>query len=221
MKSCVNEEGLPLRVIYCDNHLLVVDKPAGLSTQPHMAEDSLEERAKKWVKEHYGKKGSVFLQPIHRLDKPVSGIVVFARTSKALSRVQAAMRLRSIHKTYLARVEGIFSQTEALLEDYLIHDEHIARISSRNVAGAKKAILHYRVLEEKKGQSLLEIKLETGRYHQIRIQLASRGFPVVGDRKYGSKVLFKKEHIALHHARMELIHPVTKDKLLLQSPAPF
>jgi 23S rRNA pseudouridine1911/1915/1917 synthase len=201
-----------MKVIFVDNHLLVADKPADCATQP-----DLELLAKAWVKQKFSKPGKVFLEPIHRLDKPASGLVLFARTSKALSRLHALMRDRKISKTYYALVSTLPEAPEGDLEHYLVHDEFRARISTSKDVQAKQALLHYRLVN---AEGLLEIALHTGRYHQIRAQLAHIGSPIRGDQKYGSKTSWKKG-IALHHARMELIHPVTLEPLSFCSEAGF
>jgi 23S rRNA pseudouridine1911/1915/1917 synthase len=194
-------------IIFCDNHILVVEKPAGMATQPDLVD-----WAKSWVKEEFKKPGNVFLEPAHRLDKPVSGLVLFARTSKALSRLQAMMRERSIRKTYVALVEGKLSQ-QGTLKHHLVHDEYRARISPEG----KEAVLHYRVLETKGNLNLVEVVLETGRYHQIRAQFSAIKCPIIGDEKYGSKKSFPSG-IALHHLQLEFVHPVTKNSLKISSP---
>ncbi len=189
-------------VLFVDNHLLAVRKPAGIATQPEF-----EEMAKQWIEKTYKKPGRAFLEPVHRLDKPVSGIVLFARTSKALSRLHAMMRERKIAKTYRAEVEGVVSKSEDTLEHYLVHDEFHARVSTAADAQAKKAVLSYQVLKTAKHTSVLEITLHTGRYHQIRAQLSAIGHPIVGDDKYGSRS--RGPALALEHVKMEFIHPVT------------
>lgn len=198
-------------IIFCDNHLLVVDKPVGMATQP-----DLEECAKAWVKKKFNKPGNVFLEPAHRLDKPVSGLVLFARTSKALSRLQAMMREREIRKTYLALVEGKLRDQEGTLKHRLVHDEFHARVDEEG----KEAILHYRVLGTHKNVNLVEVVLETGRYHQIRAQFSAIGCPIVGDQKYRSTQSFP-EGIALQHQKLEFKHPVTKEKILLETTEIF
>jgi|SRR3989304_7773877 len=210
-----------MEVIYLDNHLLAVNKKAGIATQElpqshEASSESLEEIAKKWLKEKYRKPGKVFLEPIHRIDRPVSGLVLFARTGKALSRLQAAMREKQIHKTYYALVEGALPSEEGTLEHYLVHDEFRARVASLKEKDAKLARLHFKVKNQKKGMALVEIVLETGRYHQIRAQFSAIGCPIVGDRKYGSKRAWKKNEIALHHGRLEFPHPVKEEKLILE-----
>lgn len=204
-----------MEVIYVDNHLLAAIKPAGLATQPDQTQQgNFLGLAKQWVKSEYNKPGNVFLEPIHRLDKPVSGIVLFARTSKALSRLQAQMRQREIRKTYLALIEGTLAEGKRTLEHFLVHGSHRALVDPQN---GKRAILHYRVLKTDDKTSLVEITLETGRYHQIRAQFSAIGCPVVGDRKYGSMLPWEGEAIALHHAKMQLNHPVTGSILILEN----
>ena len=196
-------------VLYVDNHLLAAVKPAGKVLQPdeinkgHFLDD-----AKRWIKSAYQKPGNVFLEPIHRLDKPVSGIVLFARTSKALSRLQALMREKKITKTYVGFVEGRLPSEEGVLEHFLIHGSHRASIVSSTNPKGKCARLHYRVLKTGLKKTLVEISLETGRYHQIRAQFAHIGCPILGDCKYGSQLDWKENAIALHHAKMTVKHPI-------------
>ncbi|MFT5318080.1 MAG: 23S rRNA pseudouridine1911/1915/1917 synthase, partial [Chlamydiales bacterium] len=154
-----------------------------------------------------------------RIDKPVSGIVLFARTSKALSRLQKSVREKDCSKRYLATVEGIPKNKEAILEHYLVHDSHFSRVSGSQEKEAKFARLRYKVLGSRNGKSLLEINLETGRYHQIRVQLAEIGLPIVGDTKYGSGVVACRG-IALHHSRLEIPHPIHKNIQLIEAKVP-
>lgn len=210
-----------LDIIYQDNHQLVVNKPAGLLTQPSGTEnDSLEENAKLWIKQVYNKPGNVFLHAVHRLDKPVSGIVLFARTSKALSRLQESMRQKQSIKQYVALVEGKFAEKEGVLQHNLVHDEHKARLAHSGEE-SKIARLHYRLKEEVNDLSLLEITLETGRYHQIRVQLSAAGHPIVGDSKYGSRFPYMPGAIALHHHRLQIPHPITGEMQVFNSPKSF
>lgn len=210
-----------LEVLYTDAHLLVVNKPADMLTQPNgIEQNSLEDIAKAWVKEKYAKPGNVFLSPIHRLDKPVSGVVVFARTSKALSRGNAALREKKCKKKYLALVEGTFTTLQGTLVHTLTHDHFHASLAE-NEAEGKQAILHYTVNKQEGQFTWLEIDLETGRYHQIRAQLSLAGHPIVGDTKYGSKSHFPYAGIALHHYQMQLTHPTTKQELTFQAPCNF
>lgn len=198
MKLCANARwGTPLDVIYCDNHLLVAVKPGGVATQP-----DFHEVARAYIKERFNKPGNVFLEPIHRLDKPVSGLVIFARTSKALSRLNEAQREHKIQKFYRARVEGA-PEKQATLNHRLLHGDHRALIDPKG----KEAILHYTRI----GPHEIEIELVTGRYHQIRAQLGAVGLPIVGDRKYGSRK--ESATIALTHVRTSLPHPTTKEQM--------
>ena len=184
---------------------MVLNKPGGVATQP-----DFHERARAWVKAEFKKPGNVFLEPIHRLDKAASGIVVFARTSKALSRLNEALRNQTMRKIYIAEVEG-YVEEEGILEHYLLHGDFKAIIDPTG----KKAVLRYKCLGKGKATSLVEIELETGRYHQIRAQFAAIGHPIVGDQKYGSKT--KSEKIALHHKEMTLTHPTTGERLTFMS----
>lgn len=198
-------------IIYSDNHLLIVEKPVEIPTQP-----DLTELAKAWIKKKYNKPGNVYLHPIHRLDRVVSGLVLFARTSKALSRLQEMMRERKIEKIYHALVEGDLPEEEGRLVHHLIHGSFRAEVSKEG----KEAILDYRILKHEKDATLLEIHLVTGRYHQIRAQLSNIGCPILGDEKYGSKKKWPKG-IALHHSEMRFEHPVTKDSLVFKSNPNF
>ena len=208
-------------LIYEDNHLFIIDKKAGMPTQDNgKALENATDLAKSWIKKSCDKKGAVFLEPIHRLDKPVSGLVLFARTSKALSRLQKMMRERKIRKWYYALVEKAPAE-QGILEDFLIHDEFCAKVVPSTHPLGKKAILSYQVLKRTPRGILLEIELQTGRYHQIRAQLSFAGSPIIGDRKYGSHQNWKEDAIALHHGKLELIHPVTQSPLLFTANPPF
>lgn len=210
-----------MEIVYEDNHVLVVNKKAGIPTQE--ASGSLEnvtDWAKSWVKRKYAKPGKVFLEPIHRLDKPVSGLVLFARTSKALSRLQEMMRKKEIAKQYLAWVAGVPDPQEKVLEHCLVHDEHKARVVASSHPDGKIAILSYRTVAAEKGYALLEIELQTGRYHQIRAQLAHVGHCILGDLKYGSTTCYKGEGIALHSSCLRFVHPVSKEALVFTAKAP-
>ena len=209
----------PLEVVYVDNHLLVAVKAPGIPTQTHrLGEESVEEQARAWVKSRFKKPGKVFLHAVHRLDKQVGGLVLFARTSKALSRLQQMMRERKIEKTYLALVEGVPKSKEKELEHYLVHGQYRSILSKPQEKGAKRAILHYKIIKQMKGRALLEVKLITGRYHQIRSQLSAIGHPIVGDKKYGSKQSSNSVGIALWHVELVFEHPVTKERLKMRAP---
>lgn len=214
MKSSVKEP------ILLDNHLLVLNKPAGVPTQQRPSGgQSLEDDAKRWIKQIFKKKGNVFLTPIHRLDCVVSGLVLFARTTKSLSRLQEQMRSKQIKKTYYARVENHLKKKKGDLHHFLAHGNYRASITQPS--NGKQAHLSYRVLKEWKKTSLLEIYLHTGRYHQIRIQLSSIGHPICGDTKYGATFRGEKEQIDLHHGKLTFSHPITKETITLKSPPPF
>jgi len=198
-----------MEILLLDNHLLAANKPAGLVTQPSGAHaDSLESRAKAWLKQELAKEGNVFLEAVHRIDRPVSGVVLFARTSKALARLNASQRDKDCTKTYLAIVTGEPARPDGRLTDTLVHDPHRARIVPADHADGKRAMLDYRVLATASGRSLLRINLLTGRYHQIRVQLAHAGWPIVGDTAYGSRERLPDGTIALHHWELRVPHPV-------------
>lgn len=210
MRCCAKErQGIPLEPIYCDNHILVLEKPAGMATQP-----DFHESAKIYIKEAFAKPGEVFLEPIHRLDKPVSGLVLFARTSKALSRLNASMRGGQIRKRYRARVEGVVPE-EGKLEHYLLHGNFRAIVDP---SGKKASLLFWR-LESKGDTSLVEVELLTGRYHQIRAQFSAIGHPIVGDAKYGSKT--NHSTIKLHHHTLTFPHPTKGEMVECTCPASF
>lgn len=206
---------MDLEVLFCDNHMLVVNKPAGIPTQPDgNCVISLEEICKEWVRTKFQKPGNVFLHALHRIDKPVCGIVVFARTSKALSRLNEAMRCKTTKKIYFAYIDTVLEKKEAILEHYLIHGDFKALVSSKDNPNAKFSRLSYQTIQQYKNGSLLKVELDTGRYHQIRIQLASIGAPIAGDKKYGScsKRLFGA--IALQHCCFEIPHPISKETMI-------
>lgn len=208
--------------LFEDNHLLVLNKPAGLLTQPSGTEqNSLEQQAKAWIKTVYQKPGNVFLEAVHRLDKPVSGVVVFGKTSKALSRLNASMRAKQTRKIYWAWVEGILSFDQGELEHFLLHDEFHAKVVQEGHPEGKLARLIYQVLKRKDNRTLVEIELVTGRYHQIRLQLAALGHPIWGDHKYGGKQSYEHEAIALHHRSLQLSHPISQASMIFEAPLPL
>jgi 23S rRNA pseudouridine1911/1915/1917 synthase len=211
-----------LHVLFEDNHLLVLVKPAGLPTMgTPEGMPTLLTLAKQYVKQRYQKPGNVYLGVVSRLDAPVTGIVLFARTSKAAARLTEQFRSRAIEKTYWAMVEGIIEPADGRLTDWLRQDERHRRmhIVGSTMPDAKEARLAYRRLSVVRGNSLVEIQLETGRKHQIRLQLSHHGHPVIGDRKYGSRTPFP-QGIALHARRLAIAHPTTGARLEFEAPLP-
>jgi 23S rRNA pseudouridine1911/1915/1917 synthase len=210
----------PLDVLLEDNHVLAANKPPGLLTQPSgRAEDSLETRAKERIRRAKAKPGEVFLHAVHRLDRDVSGVVLFARTSKALARLAEEIRARRVVKVYHALVEGVPEDESGVLEHWLVHGSHRADVAPAGTKGAKPARLAYRRLRAVDRLVLVEVRLETGRYHQIRAQLAAIGCPVAGDGRYGSRRP-TPGRIALHHRRLEIAHPVREGPIAVEAPYP-
>lgn len=208
-------------ILYEDNHLVAMNKPAGLLTQPSGRDEaSLEALAKEWIRGSKGKPGDVFLHAVHRLDRLVSGIVLFARTSKALSRMNEQQRRKEIRKIYHAIVTAELPAQEGTLRHLLRHSRMRSLEAADHEEGARECILHYRVLERSSGMTLVEILLETGRYHQIRAQLAACGCPVLGDERYGGVSMKLLHGIALHHSRMDFIHPTLKTRITIEAPYP-
>lgn len=213
------------RVLYEDNHLLALDKPAGLATMGAAAgRPSLWALAKEYIKQKYHKPGGVYLGTVSRLDAAVSGVVLFARTSKAAGRLAEQFRSRSTKKLYWAIVEGLPAPTAECV-DWLIKDERLKRMRAVAASAtaqhgrAQQAHLIYRRLHETAAGWLLEIDLRTGRKHQIRVQLSQRGLTILGDRKYGSRAPFTAG-IALHARQLEFTHPTRRERLSLTAPAP-
>lgn len=209
-------------IIYEDNHLLVVVKPQGIPVQKsESSDDDFQSILKDYLKKKYNKPGNVFLGIVHRLDQPVGGVMVFAKTSKAASRLSDQIRQNIWKKCYLAVVDGIPKEKKAVLEDYLVKNEatNEVSVSRKGDPKAKFARLYYETLESKNGRSLLKITLETGRAHQIRVQLSSRGLPIVNDHKY-NKNSRNIADIALWAYSVEIIHPVTKEKLVFTKEMP-
>jgi len=194
-----------MNIIYEDNHLLVVNKPAGQLVQgDQTGRTTLLEEAKAWLKEKYNKPGKVFLGLVHRLDRPASGVVVLARTTKAASRLSEEIRSRRPRKSYWAQLSGEVP-AQGVFVDQLERQEFNSRVVA--APAGKEARLSYNRLTYEQGVSLVEIALETGRHHQIRVQFGHRGFPILGDRRYGSKKAFGDDAIALHAREMVIRHP--------------
>lgn len=205
-----------INIIYEDNHLLVVEKPVNIPVQADSSNDKdLLTLLKEYIKEEYNKPGNVYLGLVHRLDRPVGGVMVFAKTSKAASRLTKQVKDKTMKKTYLAVVEGK-PKKEGTLIDKLEKDSktNITKVSPHG----KEAILNYKVINTKDNLSLVEIDLITGRPHQIRVQFSSRNYPLYADQKYNKNP--KKDQIALFAKKLELIHPTTKEKLTFELPKP-
>ena len=203
-----------LKVLYEENHIIVVIKPYNIPSQSDKTNDiDMLSLVKEYIKEKYQKPGNVYVGLVHRLDRPVGGIMVFAKTSKAASRLSESIRNKSFSKTYLAVVNGKFEKQNGILENYLWKDEalNMSKVVSKDKKGAKLARLTYEVLAEKNDLSLVKINLETGRHHQIRVQFSNAGHSLYGDQKYGKDSMGKQ--IALWAYRLEFKHPV-KDEIM-------
>ena len=211
-----------LNVLYTDNHLIAVFKPAGLLTQSDRSKDpSLLELTRQWIKEEYDKPGNVFLGLVHRLDRPVAGVVLFARTSKAASRLSKQFRERTPVKIYRAFVRGTPKEKQATLVHYLRKEKSLkATVFPHEGSDAKRAELAYKVIKSIKKKSLVEVTLTTGRFHQIRAQLAFIGHPIVGDIKYGSSDSLPGGGIALYAHQIVFNHPISGEKITIISPEP-
>lgn len=212
-----------MQVVYEDNHIIIVYKESGEIVQGDKTGDTpLAEMVKAYIKEKYAKPGAVFLGVVHRLDRPVCGLVVFARTSKALSRLNDMFRKGEVHKTYWALVQNQPALPEGTLEHWLTRNEKQNKSYAypREVPGSKKAILKYRLIGQSERYFLLEINLLTGRHHQIRCQLSAMGCPIKGDLKYGSKRSNADGSISLLSHRIDFIHPVSKEHIVVESPLP-
>ena len=212
-----------LQVIFEDNHLIVINKRPGDIVQGDKTGDiPLSEVVKQYIAAKYNKPGAVFLGVVHRLDRPTSGLVVFARTSKALARLNKMFAERETKKTYWAMVKTTPDPLEGRLEHYLLRNpkQNKSYAHSKPVPEAKRAVLNYRTLAQSDHYTLLEIDLETGRHHQIRCQLAAIGSPIKGDLKYGAQRSNPDGSIHLHARYLELVHPVQKELMTFVAPVP-
>lgn len=215
--------GLEQRILYEDNHLLIVNKlPSEIVQGDKTGDEPLSELLKSYLKEKYNKPGNVFLGVIHRLDRPVSGVVVFAKTSKALSRMNQLVKERAVRKTYWAIVKNAPPANEATLIHHLQRNEKKNKsfVHHKPVEGSKEAVLNYRFLASGERYHLLEIDLKTGRHHQIRAQLAAMGCAIKGDLKYGFPRSNPDASISLHAVKVAFIHPVTKEPIKVIAPPP-
>lgn len=212
-----------MKVFFEDNHLIAINKESGVLVQPDNGGDlALEQLVKEYIKVKYEKPGEVFLGVIHRIDRPVSGLVLMARTSKALERMNKAFKDREVQKTYLAIVRNRPAKEQGTLVHWLTRDQQkgITKAHNKEVNGSQRAELHYKILSEHNGFYLLEIKPITGRTHQIRVQLSSMNCPIVGDNKYGYPRGNKDKSICLHSHKLAFTHPVTKEKMELVAEVP-
>lgn len=212
-----------MQVVYEDNHIIIVNKESGEIVQGDKTGDTpLSEQVKAYIKEKYAKPGAVFLGVVHRLDRPVSGLVVFARTSKALSRLNDMFRNGEVHKTYWAVVQQRPTEDEGTLEHWLVRNEKQNKSYAyhREVPNSKKAVLKYRLMGQTERYYVLEVNLLTGRHHQIRCQLAAMGYPIKGDLKYGAKRSNPDGSISLLARRVEFVHPVSKQQIVVEAPLP-
>jgi 23S rRNA pseudouridine1911/1915/1917 synthase len=210
-------------VVYEDNHLIAINKPAGTIVQVDETGDpSLEDLVKEYIANKYSKPNGAFLGVVHRLDRPVSGLILFAKTSKALDRLNAMFKERSMEKVYWAVVRNRPPHPEGKLEHWLFRDrnKNITRAYNKQVEGSRQATLFYKVLGHLDGYYLLEIRPITGRTHQIRVQLSTMGCPIVGDNKYGYPRGSLKKSICLHARSLTFTHPVKKEPLTIEASLP-
>ena len=212
-----------MQVVYEDNHIIIVNKAPGEIVQGDKTGDTpLSEIVKQWIKEKYAKPGNVFCGVTHRLDRPVGGLVVFAKTSKALSRMNDLFRNGDVHKTYWAIVKNLPPKEEDTLTHYIttVERNNKSYASTTPKDGALKSILKYRVIAHGDNYHLLEIQLITGRKHQIRVQLSAIGCPIKGDLKYGAKRSNPDGSISLQAHKIRFVHPVTKQPIDITAPIP-
>jgi 23S rRNA pseudouridine1911/1915/1917 synthase len=212
-----------VEVLYEDNHLIVVNKQSGDIVQGDKTGDKpLPEYIKDYLREKYNKPGNIFCGVIHRLDRPVTGIVIFAKTSKALARMNQLFRDKDIQKTYWALVENKPKEDSGRLENYLIKNQknNKSRVCSKNTDGSLKSSLNYKIIKSLDHYTLLEVKPITGRHHQIRVQLSHIGSIIKGDLKYGAKRSNKDASISLHAREIDFIHPVKKVPVRVVAPLP-
>ena len=212
-----------MEVVYEDNHIIIVNKQSGEIVQGDKTGDRpLSDIVKDYIKEKYQKPGAVFLGVVHRLDRPVAGLVVFARTSKALTRLNKMFAEGQVHKTYWALVANTPSNSEGTLEHWLVRNEQQNKSYAydHEVPRSKKAVLKYRMIGHTNNYTLLEVQLMTGRHHQIRCQLAAMGCPIKGDLKYGAKRSNPDGSISLQSHRVEFEHPVSHETIAIEAPLP-
>ena len=214
---------LSLNVLFEDNHIIAVEKTAGMLVHGDETGDrTLQDHVKTYIKKKYNKPGDVFLGVIHRLDRPVSGVTIFARTSKALTRMNALIKDREITKEYLSLVSKRPLEIKGLLTHYIVKDtkKNFSHIYDKMKNGAKKALLRYEMVVQIYGYVLMRINLETGRPHQIRVQMKRIGCHIIGDVKYGYEFGNVDKSICLHCSKMSFIHPIKKDRITIKLKPP-
>ena len=212
-----------MHILYEDNHIIAVNKSSSEIVQGDKTGDKpLVESVKEYLKERYQKKGNVFCGVVHRLDRPVSGVVIFAKTSKALARLNEILALRQITKKYWAIVSSPPQEPQGTLRHFLVRNERQNKsyAYSKAVPQSKEAVLHYKTLGKSDRYTLLEVDLETGRHHQIRCQLAAMGCIIKGDLKYGAPRSNRGGGISLHARSVEFVHPVKQERLVIEAPVP-
>lgn len=212
-----------MKIVYEDNHVIIASKRSGEIVQGDKTGDrTLADDVKEYIKEKHAKPGNVFLGVTHRLDRPVWGLVVFAKTSKALARLNDMFRNGEVHKTYWAICQNAPAEPEATLTHWITRNEkqNKSYAYDKEVPGSKKAVLHYRTISRSERYTLVEIELMTGRHHQIRCQLAKIGCPIKGDLKYGARRSNPDGSISLLARKVEFIHPVSKERICVESQVP-
>ena len=212
-----------LEILYEDNHIIAVNKqPSDIVQADKTGDEPLSEKVKKYIKKKYNKPGAVFLGVVHRIDRPVSGVIIFAKTSKALSRLNTLFREKKIKKTYLAIVKNKPSPTKNTLIHYLKKNKLKNKTSAfkKSIEGSLKSELEYELIKSLDNYYLLKITPKTGRHHQIRVQLSTIGCPIKGDLKYGAKRSNKNASINLHAYKVEFTHPVKKNNIIISAKPP-
>jgi 23S rRNA pseudouridine1911/1915/1917 synthase len=210
-------------VLYEDNHLIAINKRAGDIVQvDDTGDEPLDEKVKKYIAQKYNKPNGAFLGVIHRIDRPVSGLIMFAKTSKALERMNALFKTREIHKTYLAVVRNRPQPAEGNLVHWLVKNpqKNVTKAHNKEVVGSLRSELNYKLIGELNGYYLIEVDPITGRPHQIRVQLSTLDCPIVGDNKYGYPRGSLKKSICLHSRKISFIHPIKKEPIVIYAPLP-
>lgn len=219
----INHEITDSDILYEDNHLIAVNKRAGDIVQvDDTGDESLDDKVKKYIAKKYNKPNGAFLGVVHRLDRPVSGVILFAKTSKALERINAMFKSREMHKTYYAVVRNRPQPEAGTLVHWLVKNpqKNVTKAHDHEVPGSQRAELKYKLVGELNGYYLIEVDPITGRPHQIRVQLSTLGCPIVGDNKYGYPRGSLRKSISLHARKLEFIHPIKKEPVVIIAPVP-